>query len=157
MRVVKRRRKQGKTDYKGRASLLKSGLARIALRRSNKYFTAQYIKSDSAQDSIIIGVNSKSLLKYGWPENKKGGLKSKIAGYLTGFLLGRRVIDKEGKGVNAILDIGLRESIPKSRVYFFAKGLKEAGINLKVNENMLPEIKSEEINIEKIKKDIEKF
>jgi len=157
MRTIKKRRREGKTDYKARIELLKGGIPRIVLRRSNRYFTAQYVKTEEARDKVIDGVNSIILLKYGWPEAQKGSLKSKIAGYLTGFLLGKRIIDREGKNVNVIFDTGLSRSTPKSRNYAFAKGLKESGVKIRCDEKMFPDIKSEKISIEKIKKEIEKI
>jgi len=157
MRTIKRRRKEGKTNYRARANLLKSGIPRIVLRRSNRYFTGQYIKSEEAKDKVEIGVNSKKLLKYGWPENKKGSLKSKVAGYLTGFFLGKKIIDKEGADVKVIFDIGIRRNIPKSRIYAFIKGLKEAGVKINCKEELFPEIKSEEIDIDKIKSELNKI
>jgi len=154
MRTIRRRRREGKTNYKARISLLKSGLPRVSLRRSNRYFIAQYIKSKEARDSVIVGVNSKELLKYGWEKEKTGNLKSKIAAYLTGFLLGKKILDKDETS-QVIFDIGLRRSIAKSRTYAFLKGLKETGVKISVNGEMFPKIKSEQINVDVIKKTIE--
>ncbi len=151
MRTIRRRRKEGKTDYKARLFLLKSGLPRIVLRRSNKYFTAQYVQSQNAQDKVVIGVNSKDLLKYGWDKNKAGSLKSKTAGYLTGFLLGKKILDRE-LPEKAIFDIGLRRSIAKSRIYAFAMGIIDSGIKMNVKKEFLPQVE----NVENIKKEIER-
>lgn len=155
MRTIKKRRRQGKTDYRARVILLKSSLPRIVLRRSNRYFTAQLVVSKEAQDKVVIGVNSRSLLEYGWDKEKKGSLKSKQAAYLTGFLLGKKILDGEEKS-KTILDLGLREGIAKSRIYAFALGLKDSGVSLKVKEEMFPEISKEKIDIERIKSEIEK-
>ena len=83
-RVVKHRRREGKTDYRAREKLLGGRFPRVVLRISNKYFTGQLIESVEAKDSVKIGLSSKALLNYGWPKEKSGGLKSKVAGYLTG-------------------------------------------------------------------------
>ncbi len=146
MRTIKSRRIMGGTDYKARLGLLKSGLPRIILRRSNKYFTGQYVKSENAKDKVIVGVNSKELLKYGWNKEKIGSLKSKSAGYLTGFLLGKKILDRD-LGKQVIFDIGLRRSIVKSRTYAFAKGILDAGIKMNVKKEALPETSKFSSNI----------
>lgn len=138
--MIKKRRRQGKTDYKARLNLLKSGKPRIIFRKTNRYITAGYINSKEAQDSVVIGSTSKELLKYGWPENREGSLKSLPACYLTGFLFGKKVIDKDFDK-NAVFDIGLIRNIPKSRAYCFLKGVVDAGIKVRVEEKMFPEEK----------------
>jgi len=90
-KTIRRRRKEGKTDYKSRLGLLKSGKARVVARKTNRYFIGQIVISDIAQDKVIIGANSKELLSKGWPEELKGSLKSLTACYLTGFLLGKKI------------------------------------------------------------------
>ena len=150
MKTILKRRKQGKTDYKARINLLKSNLPRLVVRRSNRYIIGQHVKSEEARDKVIDGVSSKSLLKYGWNKEKSGSLKSKPAAYLTGFLLGKKILDKE-ENAKVIIDIGLRRSIAKSRNYAFVKGIKDAGIKINIKEEMLPKVEIEE----KIKKAIE--
>lgn len=155
MNVEKRRRRENKTDYKARLNLLKSETARIVFRKTNRYVIGQYVKSREAQDSVVIGVNSKQLLKFGWPETAKGSLKSLTASYLAGFLLGRKIIDREDK-VEAIFDTGLIENSRKA--YAFLKGVVDAGINVKHGENIFPDekkIKTEKVDFDKIKEKIE--
>ena len=84
-RTLKRRRRESKTDYKLRKNILKSGIPRIVIRRTNRYFVVQAIESVEAQDKVIAGVTSKELLKKGWDAKKAGSLKSIPAGYLTGI------------------------------------------------------------------------
>src|SRR3990167_6861646 len=79
----RRRRLEAKTDYTSRLALIKSGMPRLVVRRTNRYIVAQVIKTDLAQDSIVVGVISRDLINSGWPENKKGSLKSLPASYLT--------------------------------------------------------------------------
>lgn len=162
MRIRKRRRREGKTDYKARLSLLKSGKARIVFRKTNKYLIGQYVKSKEAQDFVEVGVSSKELTKYGWPNDATGSLKSITASYLTGFLLGRKIIDKEGK-TSAILDIGLLRNIPKSRIYGFLKGVVDAGVAVPCKKEMFPDESriygrhmKKNIEFEKIKEEVEK-
>ena len=58
----KRRRKENKTDYLKRLKLLKSERARIVFRKTNKYIISEYVKSEDAQDKVIFGFDSKSLM-----------------------------------------------------------------------------------------------
>ena len=162
MKTEKRRRREGKTDYKARLSLLKSGKPRIVFRKTNKYDIGQYVKSKEAQDSVIIGVNSSELLKFGWPMEMPGSLKSLPAAYLTGFLLGRKILDKENN-VKAILDIGLLRNIKKSRIYAFLKGAVDAGVEIPCKKEVFPDESritgrhmKRNIDFNKIKEKIEK-
>tara|TARA_Y100000310_G_scaffold157298_1_gene156674 strand:- start:345 stop:830 length:486 start_codon:yes stop_codon:yes gene_type:complete len=133
-RTIRRRRKEGKTDYKARFGFLKSGIPRVVARRTNKYLIAQIISSDVAQDKVIIEVNSKELLSKGWPKELAGSLKSLPACYLTGYLLGKKSKDIQ-KG---ILDIGLQRSISKNRIYSFLKGLVDSGFEIAHDEKVFP-------------------
>ena len=157
IRVSKRRRRQGKTDYKARLSLLKSGKPRVVFRKTNKYIIGQFIESKGAEDSIIVGVVSKDLLKHSWPKEAEGSLKSMPASYLTGYLLGKRVGDKE-----AIFDLGLLRNIAKSKAFGFLKGVIDAGVKIKASKEVFPDeerIKGKDlknkIDFDKIKGSIE--
>jgi large subunit ribosomal protein L18 len=133
-RTIRRRRREGKTDYKLRLGILKSGKARIVVRRTNKHIIGQIIVSDIAQDKIIVTVNSKDLIGMGWPESMSGGLKSLPAAYLTGFMLG----NKAGNIKEGVFDIGLQRSIGGSRLYAFLKGVVDSGFNIGHSENIFP-------------------
>ena len=121
-KVQKRRRREGKTDYKARLKLLESELPRIVVRKSNRYVLAQYVKSEHAQDKVLLGVSSKELLEYGWPKEASGSLKSIPACYLTGLILGKEIKTKiKEEKERVILDLGLGRNIKKSRVYAVLK------------------------------------
>ena len=161
MKTLKKRRKEHKTDYLKRLKLLKSGKPRIVFRRTNRYLISQYIKSKEAKDKVILGVDSKELQTYGFPENSKGSLKSIPASYLTGLLTGKKIISK--KLETPIVDFGMLRTIHKTRVYAFLKGLIDAGIKIKCPKDAFPEenkIKGEnlknKIPFEEIKSKIEK-
>lgn len=136
MKVDKRRRRECKTDYLSRRKLLQGEKPRIAFRKTNKYVTAQYIVSKEAQDSIKIGLSSKDLLKFGWPKENSGALKSLPASYLLGLLIGERIIKE--KLESPILDFGMIRTIHKNRLFAFVKGLKDAGIKIKCPEEAFP-------------------
>lgn len=138
MRIRKKRRRQGKTDYKARVVLLKGGLPRLVVRKTNKYIILQYVESEEAKDRVVYTVNSKKLLRFGWPEQLSGSLKSLAASYLSGFLLGKMLKERYGSVV-AILDIGLLRNKPKGRVYAGVRGVIDSGIKIKCKKEMLPD------------------
>jgi len=164
MKTQRKRKQQRKTDYQARIGMLKSEIPRIVVRRTNKYIIIQYVKSKEAQDSVILGISSKKLLKYGWPEKNKGSLKSVTAAYLTGYYIGKKILEKEPKA-RAILDIGLQRNISGNRLYAALKGLVDSGIDIKCNEKIFPSkerlegkhLKSDlKDDFDKVKKNIEK-
>ena len=134
MKLDKKRRQERKTNYKKRLVLLKGNCPRFIVRKSNKYIIMQIIESKHAQDRVSCSVNTKELLKYGWPESKKGSLKSVAACYLGGLLLGKKVKDVK----KVILDSGLIPSTKGSRVYASVKGIADSGIEIKYDEKVLP-------------------
>jgi len=135
LRTIRRRRKEAKTDYKSRFALLKSEKPRLVIRKTNNYIIAQIVTSAIAQDKVIASFSSKDLLRIGWPKEKKGSLKSLPAGYLTGFMLGKK-ISEDVKEV--ILDMGMNRNIHGSRIYAVLKGFVDAGITIPHNEKALP-------------------
>ena len=157
MRVAKKRRRERKTDYSKRIKLLKSKKPRIVFRKTNKYIIAQYIISKEAKDSIKIGVNSRILLKYGWPKEKIGSLKSISAAYLMGYLIGKKIL--KNKLEMPIVDFGMIRTLYKTRVFAFLKGLIDSGVKIPCKEEAFPEegrVMKKEINIDEIKLKIEK-
>jgi len=130
MRIAKRRRRENKTNYSKRIKLLKGNAPRLVLRKTNKYLIVQYVTSKEAQDKIEIGVNSKALLKYGWPKQAESGLNSLTAAYLTGFLVGKKI---EGKDT-PIIDFGMIRNLHKTKIYGFLKGLIDSGIKISFNK-----------------------
>lgn len=154
-KTLKRRRKEFKTNYTKRIELLKSNKPRIVFRKTNKYLIAQYVTSKQAQDKIEIGITSKKLSAYGWPKESSGSLKSIPAAYLTGFLFGKTVLEK--KKENPIVDLGMARTLHKTKIYGFLKGLIDAGLDIKCDEEFFP---SEEklkgkFNTEEIKEKIQ--
>ncbi|MEM0465221.1 MAG: 50S ribosomal protein L18 [Candidatus Pacearchaeota archaeon] len=135
MKISKIRRIKNKTNYRKRLILLKSKSPRLVIRKTNKYINIQIIESKNALDKVLFHVCSKELLKYGWPKEKKGSLKSLPAAYLSGFLLGK--IAKDFKKI-VILDTGLIPSTKGSRIYAAVKGAFDSGIKINFNEKIMP-------------------
>jgi large subunit ribosomal protein L18 len=158
MRIIpKRRRLENRTNYTKRKRLLEHSSARIVVRKSNRYITAQYIETREARDYVKVSVVSNMLVDYGWPESKEGSMKNLGAAYLTGLLLGTKL--KALKISKVILDSGLIRSTKGSRVYATVKGIIDAGINLPCDKEVFPEekrIMSEEIKsfFDKVKAEI---
>lgn len=153
MKTVKKRRKEGKTDYTKRFKMLKSGMPRIVLRKTNQHFIAQYVTNKEVKDKVETGINSKQLLKFGWPEEFKGSLKSVPAAYLTGFFIGKKIISKKMK--TPIVDLGMMRKVAKSGSFAFINGLVDAGIKIKCGKEMFPD--KDRIKGKHLKKDFSKF
>jgi len=152
MRIPKRRRREGKTDYLKRIKLLKGESPRVVFRRTNNLIIAEYVTSKEAQDKIEIGLTSKALKKYGWPDKFDGSLKSIPASYLTGFLIGKEIIKK--KLEQPIVDFGMTRVLSKNKGFAFIKGLIDAGIEISCPEKDFPE--EERIMGESMKEDFSK-
>ncbi len=163
MKNIFHRRRLGKTDYGKRKKLLRGNSPRIVFRRTNRYIIAQYMITKEAKDIIEIGVTSRNLEKYGWPEEFKGSLRSITAAYLTGFLIGKKILKEKKK--TPVFDLGMISSGHKTRPYAFLKGLVDAGLKISHDKKIFPEedrIKGKHLKkdfsgmYEKIKSNIEK-
>lgn len=137
MKTLKRRRKENKTDYGIRIKLLKGEAPRVVFRKTNRYIIAEYVESSEAKDDVVMGLTSGKLMNYGWPGDMKGSLKSMPASYLTGFLLGKKILHKKLK--KPLMDIGMIRNVNKSKIFAFIKGLIDAGIEIKCNKEAFPE------------------
>lgn len=141
LRTQKRRRRENKTDYKARRLMLSSGIPRIVVRRTNKYFILQAVESIEAQDKVLVTVSSKDLLKSGWDEKKKGSLKSIPAGYLIGLLMAKKLTENKEHGVENkkyIMDLGMTRTLKGSRVFSVVAGLIEGGLDIPADEKVFP-------------------
>jgi large subunit ribosomal protein L18 len=137
MRTQKRRRKENKTDYLKRLKLLKGEKPRIVFRKTNRYIIAEYVKSTEAQDSIVVGFDSRKLNEYGWPKDAQGSLKSITGSYLTGYLMGKTIL--KDKLENPVLDAGMNRVLHKNKIYAFIKGLIDSGIKINCKKEFFPE------------------
>ncbi len=153
MKIQKRRRREYKTDYRKRIKILKGGVPRIVFRKSNRYVIAQYVTSKQAQDKVEFGVSSRDLIKYDWPKETLGSLKSIPASYLLGLLMGRNIIKKKLK--TPIVDFGMLRTIHKNRIYSFLKGLIDSDIKIKCKEEFFPP--EDKIKGKNLKKDFSKI
>ena len=130
-RVPFRRRREGRTNYYLRRSLLASGKHRAIIRPSEKNITCQLADAHLRGDTILVVAHSKELVKnFGWKFNT-GNMP---ASYLVGYLLGKKAM-KAGF-TEAIADIGLRIRI--QRTYAALKGFVDAGLQIPHSEDIFP-------------------
>ena len=154
MKNVLDRRRRGITDYGKRKKLLSGGSPRVVFRRTNRYIVAQYISSHEAKDKVEIGITSKALEKYGWPKEFGGSLSSLPASYLTGFLMGKKIL-KEKKKL-PVFDFGMISSLHGSRPFAFLKGLVDSGLKMPhKSEEIFPE--KDRIEGKHLKEDFSSF
>jgi large subunit ribosomal protein L18 len=132
-KVKFRRRREGKTNYYKRREMIKSGLPRLVIRKTNSYIIAQVVTAKVTGDAVIVSATSKELVRLGW----KGGTKNTPAAYLVGLLIGYKALLKGVKEV--IPDIGLHRPIKGARVFAVIKGAVDAGLETPHDEEVLPD------------------
>jgi len=157
--VKKRRRQQGKTDYKQRRNLVKqaknkynSPKYRLVVRFTNRKIICQVVYATIIGDRTVCQALSTELPNYGI----KAGLTNYAAAYATGLLVGRRLLKKYGmddefKGVEetnaeeyhiedehegdrrpfkVLLDVGLMRTSVGARCFGALKGAADAGLHV---------------------------
>src|SRR3989344_9315010 len=108
--LPKKRRMDGKTNYKKRLKLIGSKKHRLVIRKMLNSISVQFISYHPDGDKVDISYDAKSLKKLGWNAHK-GNTSS---AYLTGLVCGLKA---KNKIKEAILDIGLNPSTKGSTLY----------------------------------------
>ncbi len=127
-----RRRREGVTNYKKRLALVKSGMERVVIRKTNKRILGQIIAYDAKGDKVVASANSEELTKkFNWPSRS-----NRSTAYLTGLLLAKKA---KAKG-EVILDTGLTRPVTASIPFVFAKGCMDGGLKLKANLEIKEEL-----------------
>jgi large subunit ribosomal protein L18 len=130
--VSHRRRRQGRTDYRQRLALIKSGRPRFIVRKSVNSMTCQIVEHSPGGDRSLVSVSSRNLSSFGW-----SGPGGNLPGaYMTGFLCGTLAREKGVR--SAVLDMGLQASTKGSRIYSALKGCLDAGIDIPHSPEILP-------------------
>ena len=124
-RVAYRRRREGRTDYRQRLRLLKSGLPRAVVRVSHRRVVVALTEFDPNGDKVLAAADSGELAALGFPSKS---LASTPASYLTGYLAGLRA--KAAGAEEAVLDVGLRAPSKGGRLLGALKGLLDAGVEI---------------------------
>ena len=131
-RVARRRRREGKTDFRTRINLLRSGRPRAVVRKSHRNIIVQLVEFDPSGDRVIATAEAFDLRKHGW----KGSTSNTPAAYLTGYLAGKKALSA---GVeSAVLDIGLSTPTKGGRVFATLKGMVDAGLDIPYSEDVVP-------------------
>ena len=131
-RVMFRRKREGRTNYKKRLNILSSNKLRLVVRKSLKNMQVSIIDYNPKGDKVILSARSGELEKFGWKLNK-GNVP---AAYLTGLLLGEKA-KKQGLS-ELVVDIGLNASVKGSRIYAVLAGILDAGLKIAHNPKILP-------------------
>lgn len=131
-RVPFRRRREGKTDYYQRYTLVRSGWDRLVVRKSLKHMSVQVVASQREGDYTVASSHSKELHQYGW----KGSTSNIPAAYLTGYLCGLRAARAGIK--KAVLDLGIQRVVYGSRSFAALAGAVDAGLIIPLDETVLP-------------------
>ena len=134
-RVPFRRRREGKTNYRTRRTLVLSRVPRLVVRLTLKHSIIQVIEAEAIGDKVVISAHSRELAKkYGWLSNC-GNIPS---AYLTGLLCGYRAVAND---VNkAFLDVGLHIPSKGTRVFAAMKGVVDAGVEIPHSEDIIPDV-----------------
>jgi large subunit ribosomal protein L18 len=127
-----KRRREGKTDYRRRKSLLMSDKPRAVVRRSIKYVSVQLVSTSAKGDVVLVTATSRELKELGW----KASGSNTAAGYLTGYMAGKRAAGKKLK--EAVLDIGLATPVKGGVLFGALKGLIDAGLDVPHDPESLP-------------------
>jgi len=131
-RVPFKRKREGKTDYRQRVKLLRSGKPRLVVRPSLKHITVQIVRAAPKGDSTLASAHSSELSKFGW----KASSGNVPAAYLTGLLCGYRAV-KAGV-TEGILDLDMHTPTPQGKVFAALKGVLDAGLKVPHGEKMFP-------------------
>ncbi len=138
-----RRRREGKTDYRKRRGVILGREPFLSVRVSGKYVYGQVLRATATGDVTLCAASSRDLRgKFGW----KGSPKSIPGAYLTGLYLGRLAQEKGLDDV--VVYSGLNRFVHGSRIASLISGAKEAGLNIEIDEESLPDeerIKGEHI------------
>jgi large subunit ribosomal protein L18 len=103
------------------------------VRKSLRTIRVQFVEYNPQGDKIVASAISNELSKdYGW----KYSVSNTSAAYLTGFLAGKRAIEK---GIEqGVLDIGLYRPTVGGTLFASLKGVLDAGIKCPHDSQMLP-------------------
>ena len=124
-RVHFRRRREGRTDYRVRLKLLKSGRTRAVVRISERRVRVALVEFDPTGDRVVAAADSAEL---GGIEFPRTSLSSTPAAYLTAYLAGLRA--KASGTEEAVLDLGIRHPTAGGRLSAALKGLLDSGLDI---------------------------
>mmetsp|Transcript_8565 Transcript_8565/g.18751 ORF Transcript_8565/g.18751 Transcript_8565/m.18751 type:complete len:314 (+) Transcript_8565:91-1032(+) len=156
--VAKRRRRQGKTDFKARRKMVaqdknkfNNRKYRLVVRITNRRIITQVAYATIAGDMVVASASSTDLEAFGIPV----GLKNYAACYATGLLVARRTLKKfnldetfkgkeeidgedyhveeeenDQRPLKVILDVGLQRTAVGARIWGVLKGAVDGGLHV---------------------------
>lgn len=130
--VPYKRKLQGRTDYKKRLALVKSGMPRLVVRKSLNNISVQVVDYETKGDKAVVSAHSNELVKLGW----KGRKRNLPAAYLVGLLCGKKAKEKHVE--KAILDMGLYTAVKGNVIYAVLKGAVDAGLQIPHDDAVMP-------------------
>jgi large subunit ribosomal protein L18 len=131
-RLKFRRHREGKTNYRYRLRLLRSGLPRAVVRKTTTHTYVQFAKYEPQGDRIITSASTIEIRKLGWTASTS----TTPAAYLTGLLAGLRATKRNIQ--TAVLDIGLQKPVKGCKVFAALKGIVDGGVEIPYDESILP-------------------
>ncbi|MGC8912954.1 MAG: 50S ribosomal protein L18 [Thermoplasmata archaeon] len=133
-RVQMRRKREGKTDYRFRLKILRAGVPRAVVRKTNRNIIVQVCEFEQKGDRVLASATGFELKKkFGY----KGNTDTTPASYLAGYLAGKRALKNNVEKM--VLDIGMHSPSKGGRVFAAVKGLLDAGIKLPCDPEKLPD------------------
>jgi len=132
-RVHFRRRREGRTDYRVRLKLLKSGRTRAVVRISERRVRVSLVTFDPTGDRVVAAADSSELGGIAFPASS---LASTPAAYLTAYLAGLRA--KASGTEEAVLDLGIRHPTAGGRLSAALKGLLDSGLEIPHGDEGFP-------------------
>jgi large subunit ribosomal protein L18 len=145
-RVPMRRRREGKTDYRRRLGLLKSGETRVVVRTSNRNVVIQFVNYDEKGDVVVASAEARELPEMGY---KAAGNNTPSA-YLAGRLAATRA--KEAGVASGVLDLGLAHPHRGGVIFSALKGVVDGGIQVPAGDTVWPDegrVRAEHLGNEK--------
>lgn len=132
-RVHFRRRREGRTDYRVRLKLLKSGRPRAVVRLSGRRVRVALVGFDLSGDRVLAAADSSELGGIDFPASS---LASTPAAYLTAYLAGLRA--KASGNDEAVLDLGISHPSAGGRLSAALKGLLDSGLDIPHGDEGFP-------------------
>ncbi|MBI2580393.1 50S ribosomal protein L18 [Candidatus Woesearchaeota archaeon] len=126
------RKLSGRTNYRKRLALLKSGLPRLVVRKTLTMVILQVVDFDAAGDKVRLTITSDMLERLGW----KHSYKNIPAAYLAGLLIGKMAL--AAKIRQAVPDTGVQSITKGGKIFAAIKGAKDAGLELSVANEIVP-------------------
>lgn len=155
------RRRKAITDYRKRLGLVKGGIPRVVIRKTNKRILGQVVKYTEKGDLTVASASSNELTKFAWQPRS-----NRPTAYLTGLLLAKKLKGEDAKS-DHVLDIGLSSPVKNSIPFVFAKGCIDGGMKLRATieideslynySNVKYVLEMKEKNQEKYKKQYSKY